>query len=250
MPRLSQISNRPSTGHSGAALPPHTGGGGGGRGRGSGGDSLPNYGERLRRARLGLAIAMTPILMLFIAFTGVYLVRRGFVTFDLSNDAYVRTWLPVHLPWFLLLVNTGVLIVSTVTMELARRSITREAALAPVKSIPGVSLGNERHFPWLILTTALGLMFLAGQVLVWMQLSARGFHLAGSPSSSFVYVLTGMHALHLAGGVLALLFANLAVLFHHPVESRRIVVDVTGWYWHFMTGLWIYVLALFSFAAQ
>ena len=59
-----------------------------------------------------------------------------------------------------------------------------------------------------------------------------------------------MHALHLAGGGLALLFADVATLLHRPVESRRIVVDITAWYWHFMTGLWIYILVLFSFAAQ
>jgi cytochrome c oxidase subunit 3 len=59
-----------------------------------------------------------------------------------------------------------------------------------------------------------------------------------------------MHGLHLAGGVLALIFANVASALHRPVETRRIVVDITSWYWHCMTGLWIYILVLFSFAAQ
>lgn len=222
-------------------------------GRGSG-DNMPNhmpdYGERLHRARLGLAVAMTPILMLFISFTAAYLVRRGFLTFDLSNNADARTWLPVRLPWTVLLANTTVLILSSVTMELARRDVTRQAALAPVKSIPGISLGEEPNVPWLGLTTVLGLLFLAGQLFIWTQLASRGFHVATSPSSSFVYLLTGMHALHLAGGVLALLVSDISFLLHRPVESRRIAVDITAWYWHFMTGLWIYILALLSFAAQ
>ena len=67
------------------------------------------------------------------------------------------------------------LIVSSVTIELARREITREAALAPVRSLPGISLGDERHFPWLALTTILGMGFLAGQLLVWKRLSGIGF---------------------------------------------------------------------------
>ena len=252
MPRVTPISTRAS-GHHGASLPPHTGGGSGGNGRDGGDslpDSLPNYGERLRRARMGLAVAMTPILMLFISFTAVYLIRRGFLSLDVTNAAYIRTWIPVHLPWTLLLVNTGVLIVSSITIDLARREITREAALAPVRSIPGISLGDERHFPWLSVTTVLGLMFLAGQLFVWSKLSARGFHLTGGTSSSFIYILTAMHGLHLAGGILALICANVAAVLRRPVETRRIVVDITSWYWHCMTGLWIYILLLFSFAAQ
>ena len=256
MPRLTPISTRPF-GHNGASLPPRTGGGGDGRGRdGDDGlpdsipDSIPNYGERLRRARMGLAVALTPVLMLFISFTAVYLVRRGFLSLDLSGTAYVRAWAPVDLPWMLLLANTGVLIASSITIDLARREITRAAALAPVQSIPGISLGDERRFPWLGVTTVLGVAFLVGQLLVWKTLSAAGFHLAGGTSSSFVYILTAMHGLHLCGGVLALLCGHVAAVLQRPVETRRIVVDITSWYWHCMTGLWIYILVLFSFAAQ
>jgi cytochrome c oxidase subunit III len=253
MARLTPISTLP-TGHNGSSLPPRAGGGDDGRSGRDGGDRkpdfMPNYGERLRRARLGLAVAMTPILMLFISFTAAYLVRRGFLAFDLTNNAYIRTWLPVQLPWSWLLANTAVLVLSSVTIELARRDITRQAALAPVQSIPGISLGDERHFPWLGLTTVLGCTFLAGQLWIWSVLSSRGFHLNTGPSSSFVYFLTGMHAIHLAGGALALLFADVATLLNRPIESRRIVVDITAWYWHCMTGLWIYILVLFSFAAQ
>lgn len=199
---------------------------------------------------MGLAVAMTPIVMLFVSFTAVYLVRRGFLSFDASNGAYVRIWVPVNLPWAILLGNTVVLIASSVTIELSRREITREAALAPVQLIPGISLGDERRFPWLALTTLLGLLFLGGQLFAWSKLSAQGFHLAGGTSSSFVYMLTAMHGLHLAGGVMALLFANVAAILRRPAETRRIVIDITSWYWHCMTGLWIYILVLFSFAAQ
>ncbi len=81
-------------------------------------------------------------------------------------------------------------------------------------------------------------------------MARRGFFLSSTPSSSFFYVLTGMHALHLAGGILALVYA-LAVtsLGARNLERRRIVVDVTAWYWHFMAGLWIYVFALLKFAS-
>jgi len=141
-----------------------------------------------------------------------------------------------------------VLLLSSVTIEFARRQLARQVALEPVQSIPGVSLGRERKFPWLALTIVLGFSFLGGQWLAWSDLAERGFYVATGPSSSFVYLLTGTHAVHLFGGIIALLVAGLSVVLNRPLPSRRIVVDVTAWYWHFMALLWIYILALLEFA--
>ena len=69
-----------------------------------------------------------------------------------------------------------------------------------------------------------------------------------NPSSSFAFLLTIAHAIHLGGGMIALIWAASASLLRKPVESRRIVVDITAWYWHFMAVLWIYVFALLGFA--
>jgi cytochrome c oxidase subunit 3 len=223
---------------------PPVGGGDDGRG---GGD-IPNYGARLRRARLGLICAIATVCMVFISLTSAYIVRKGLPTFDGASNTYVRDWGRVDLPWLLLAINTAVLLVSSVSMELARRKAAREAALAPVRSIPGVSLGNEKSFPWLGITVVLGIAFLAGQWLAWGELHARGFFVDTNPNSSFVFLLTIAHAIHLCGGMIALLWAASASLLHKPVEARRIVVDITAWYWHFMAVLWIYVFALLGFA--
>src|ERR1022692_1227792 len=219
-------------------------GGGGDEGRG---DGVPNYGARLRRARLGLICAIATVSMVFVSLTSAYVVRRGLPTFDDSSRTYFRDWGEVQLPWVLLAINTAILLVSSLTMEGARRDITRRAALAPVRSIPGVSLGEERNFPWLSVTVILGLGFLVGQWIAWGELKGRGFFVATNPSSSFVYLLTAAHAVHLAGGIIALLWAGVTSLQHKPVEGRRIVVDVAAWYWHFMALLWIYVFALLAF---
>jgi cytochrome c oxidase subunit 3 len=212
------------------------------------GPSSPDFRTRLRRARLGLAVALTPVIMLFVSFTSAYIVRQGLPTLDPNTNSMVRDWLPVPLPTFLFLINTCVLLFGSATIELARRQLAREAALAPASGIPGVSLGTERKFPWLALTIALGFCFLAGQWMVWRTLADRGFFVATAPSSSFVYLLTAGHAVHLMGGILALLVAGAASLLHRSLESRRIVVDVTAWYWHFMALLWIYILTLLEFA--
>jgi cytochrome c oxidase subunit III len=226
-----------------AHLPPVAGGGDGGRPD----PGSPDYGARLRRARLGLAVALTPIGMLFVAFTSAYIVRQGLPTFDPNTNTVVHDWIPVPLPTLLFLVNTCVLLLSSVTIEGARRQLARQVALEPVQSIPGVSLGTERKLPWLALTIVLGLCFLGGQGLAWRELATRGFYVATNPSSSFVYLLTGGHAVHLLGGIIALLAAGAAIVLHRPLSSRRIVVDVTAWYWHFMALLWIYILALLEF---
>ncbi len=202
----------------------------------------------MRRARLGLACAIATVSMVFIALTSAYIVRQGLPTFDGASNTYVKDWGQVQLPWLLLAVNTVLLLLSSVTMEGARRDITRQAALAPVKSIPGVSLGNEKSFPWLWVTAVLGFGFFAGQFLAWGELHRRGFYVDTNPSSSFVYLLTATHAVHLAGGMIALLWATLAWRSRKPIEARRIMVDITAWYWHFMAVLWLYVFALLGFA--
>ncbi len=223
-----------------SSRPPVYGGGGGG-----GSDGSPDYGSRLRRARLGLVVAIAPIVMLFVAFTSAYIVRQGLPTLDQKTKTYVRDWTPVDLPIALLLVNTGLLLLSSIAAELARRQITRQAASGPASSISAVASRNG--LPWLGITVVFGGGFLTGQWIVWRLLAERGFYLATSPSSSFVYLLTASHAIHLLGGMAVLLYAAAGSLLRKPVAARRIVVDVTAWYWHFMFLLWVYIFALMWF---
>ncbi len=224
-------------------MPPR---GGGDDGR-TGGDG-PNYGARLRRARLGLACGIATVCMVFISLTSAYIVRQGLPTFDGASNSYVRDWGRVDLPWTLLGINTAILLLSSLTIEFARRKAAMRAALAPINSIPGVSAGKENAFPWLGLTIVLGIAFFAGQGLAWNELHARGFFVATNPNSSFVFLLTIAHAIHLFGGMIALIWAASASLLKKPVEAQRITVDITAWYWHFMLVLWVYVFALLGLA--
>jgi cytochrome c oxidase subunit 3 len=218
--------------------PPFRNGGDDGR------PGLPDYGTRLRRARLGLLVALTPILMLFVSFTSAYVVRQGLPTLDPRTNNLIRDWIPVALPRLLLL-NTLVLLVSSLSMELARRQLHSQVALATSSPAAGDTLPSK--MPWLGVTLVLGLAFLFGQWTAWQQLAANGFYVATTPSSSFVYLLTGTHAAHLLGGVLALLIAGIASLLHRSLKTRSIIVDVTAWYWHFMAALWIYIFCLMKF---
>src|SRR5260370_29419906 len=104
--------------------------------------SPPDYATRLRRARLGLLVALTPVLMLFVSFTSAYVVRQGLPTLDPRTNQLVRDWIPVKLP-ALLLVNTVVLLLSSVGMELARRQSRLAAVAATTKSPRGVPVSAE-----------------------------------------------------------------------------------------------------------
>jgi cytochrome c oxidase subunit 3 len=220
------------------------GGGGGGRD-----DSYPNFGERLRRYRLGLVVGMAAVVMLFVSLTSAYVVRQGLGTWDLATNRYISDWKPLRLPLALLITNTVLLLLSSFTIEKARRAAFQEAAVAPITALPGIAEDHRQSPPWLPLTVILGFGFLMGQLLAWRELAHRGFYIATGPSSSFFYVLTGMHALHLLGGVIALLYAAATVFRSRALERRRLVLDVTAWYWHFMALLWLYIFALLKFAA-
>jgi cytochrome c oxidase subunit 3 len=225
--------------------PPVPPAGGGDDGRGGGG---PDYGARLRRARLGLICAIVTVGMVFISLTSAYIVRQGLPTFDDASNTYVHDWGSVSLPWALLGFNTLVLLISSLTVELARRDAAQQAALAPVMSIPGVSLGEDSKFPWLWTTVVLGFAFLAGQWMAWDALHDRGFYLNTNPSSSFAFLLTIAHAVHIAGGMIALLWAATLTVRRKTIEAKRIAVDITAWYWHFMAVLWLYIFSLLAFA--
>jgi cytochrome c oxidase subunit 3 len=171
-----------------------------------------------RRYSTAIAIALVSILMFFMALASAFIVlRRG-------SDV----WVTVHLPP-ILLVNTLILLASSFTLEAARRRLSL------------ADLSGFRKL-WL-LTTGLGILFVAGQLVAWRQLVAQGVYIASNQASSFFYIFTGAHAVHLLGGVGALLYVSF-----RKSDQKRIslstAAEIVSYYWHFMDGLWVFLLAL------
>jgi cytochrome c oxidase subunit 3 len=210
---------------------------------GGDGDGMPHYNDRRRRYRLGVMVGMAAIVMFFVSLTSAYIVRQGIGNWDYKTQQYVTDWLPLKVP-AILWVNTIILLISSVTMEFARR---RTIARAITSQQFGID-NEQRAFPWLGITTVLGFGFLAGQALAWKDMASQGIFISTNPSSSFFYVLTISHGLHLLGGVLALLYAAVTTLLSRPLETKAVVVDVTALYWHFMDALWVYIFALLLIA--
>ncbi len=200
----------------GGGNPPPAGGNGGGEGGGKPGRNprqpSPN------RYYTGIALGIVSILMFFMALASAFLVRKG-----TSGD-----WVAVHIPT-LLWVNTAVLLLSSATLEMARKRLARDD-----------SAGFKKL--WLV-TTLLGVVFLVGQVLAWRQLNGQGIYLATNPASSFFYIFTGAHALHLIGGVAALIYVARRN-FDAAQVTRSVAAEVASYYWHFMDALWLFLLAL------
>ena len=196
---------------------------GGGPG-GPGGDGGGERGFSPERYRIGMLVGIASILMMFTALASAYIVRSGMTT---TTD-----WSRGQMPSFVYL-STALIVVSSLTFARAKASLGH---------------GEESAYRlWLSVTLLLGLGFLASQLLAWRQLVARGFYLASNPHSSFFYVLTGLHGLHLLGGILAL--ALLYFYVRHVVGpdadvKRRTLTDVVGIYWHFMDGLWVFLFLL------
>jgi cytochrome c oxidase subunit III len=174
-----------------------------------------------RTYRTGMWMALVAIVMLFAAFTSAMIVRKG-----ASSD-----WAAIALPRILYF-NTLILLGSSVAFEFSRRAL---------------SAGKGRDFKlWLNVTTILGVMFIGGQLIAWRELAMHGVYLSTNPSSSFFYLLTAAHGLHLLGGVGALFYLVLRAPRLASGLKKRVAVDVTAIYWHFMDGLWIYLLLLLT----
>jgi cytochrome c oxidase subunit III len=238
---LTRTPNKPVPGGGNRSpLPPREfGGGGGGRGDG---DGLPGFHQRLQRYRLGLVFAAASIVMLFLSFTTLFVARRQAGRFDPATGTFLTDWTPVPLPMKILLINTGVLIASSLLLETARRAARMESVLVPMGSIPGVRPIRRTSMLWVWAAFLSGAGFLFGQYCAWQHLHLSGVSMTSGPAGTFFYLLTAVHALHLAAGQLILLYASFASGPRHSLERRCITLDVTAWYWHFITLMWLYVL--------
>jgi cytochrome c oxidase subunit III len=199
--------------------------GGGPGGGGGGGDDRRGFSPD--RYRIGVLVGIASILMMFTALASAYIVRSGMTT---SVD-----WHGGQMPTFVYL-STALIVVSSLTFTRAKAAINHGDG-------PACRV-------WLAVTLLLGLGFLASQLLAWRQLVAQGVYLASNPHSSFFYVLTGLHGLHLAGGILALsalmVYARRAGGPESDVKKRA-MTDVVGIYWHFMDFLWVFLFLLLFF---
>jgi cytochrome c oxidase subunit 3 len=173
-------------------------------------------------ASTGIWVVVYAITMTFAALTSALIVRKGS-----SLD-----WQSFTLPSILYL-NTALLLGSSVTLEVARRRVAT--------FMGGIAVPGEGPARWLYITLVFGLLFVVGQYVAWARLRAEGLYLATNPSSSFFYLLTAAHVLHVLGGLIGLLYVIGKV---RKSQLRRSTLDAASRYWHFVDLLWVYLLVL------
>jgi cytochrome c oxidase subunit III len=225
-------------------VPKYTGGGGDGDdwSKRPAGHRGPR--ESLQRHRFGLFSALIGDLMFFVAIVGAFLVRRSSFHIDAYNSV-VTDWRAIQVPSILWL-NTIVLALSSITMEIARRGMFVERGV--MEEWLGIGRPvTRRVMPWLLATLVLGSGFVVGQVVAWRQLAAQHIFYATSPAMHFFYLITGVHALHLAVGLAALIVAVVGMRFIPKFGARQVLVDCTAWYWHAMGVLWIFLFVLLEY---
>jgi cytochrome c oxidase subunit III len=194
---------------------------------------VPVAASQARRSETGMLMAVSAIGMSFAAFTSAMIVRQ-----DSSTD-----WRYFQLP-HVLYFNTLILLTSSITLELSRQRIAAISDPAQHASAsPKTLLANGIY--WLYVTAALGLAFVLGQILAWRNLAAQGIFLATNPSSSFFYLFTTSHGLHLLGGIGGLFYV-LRKLVRSGGAAETSGLSAFSIYWHFMDLLWVYLLLLLA----
>ena len=177
-----------------------------------------NNNTRINPKKFALWVAMASIVMMFGAFTSAYIVKHA-----------AGNWLEFPIPK-LFYVSTVLIIASSITLHISYHSYKR---------------GNEGLYKGLLVATLiLGLSFVTCQYLGWQELYGIGVDLKGNVSGSFFYLITGAHALHVLGGIAAVIVALIHAfsLRFRYTEKRKNRFELVVHYWHFVDILWIYLL--------
>ena len=181
-----------------------------------------NRHNKIHPKKLALWVGMVSLVMMFTALTSAFIVRRA-----------AGNWLEFSIP-SIFYVNTLVILGSSLTLHAAYVAFKREAALA-YKALLSVSF-------------LLGIAFVVLQYVGWQDLAASGVPLKINPSGDFVYAISGLHAVHVIGGI-AILMVALVMAFILPLRvtpARQLRLELTMTYWHFVDFLWIYLIVFLS----
>lgn len=222
-----------------ASLSSGIGSGGGNKNRGGGGgndggdsnrdDDLTEQAEPYSSNKLRIAMwfLLLVVMMTFGGLIAAYIV--------ISTNG-VMEWKPFALPiqvW----ISTILILASSVTYKIAHSMLSHDK--------------QQKAKNWLLATTVFGGMFIASQLLAWVELVRRGVYVQSNPYAGFFYILTAVHAVHVIGGIIALGYILLrtwqATASDEELTKRKQISNSVGWYWHFMDGLWIFLFLLLGF---
>jgi len=182
----------------------------------------------LPSAKLALRLLLAVVTVLFLLSIITYFSRSQYSDWQPLTG---ETWLPLSNLWPLWL-NTVLLLISSLAFESARFCILKNK---PRKALASFMLGGF-----------FAIAFLAGQLWVWQQFMGWGYTVASNPANSFFYLLTGLHGLHLAGGLIAWGIISARVLHGKPISQLRLNLELCATYWHYLLAIWLLLFALLA----
>ncbi|WP_160108394.1 cytochrome c oxidase subunit 3 [Pseudomonas izuensis] len=200
---------------------------GGSWNRGPEGTRATEGADRSQIAKTGLRLFLAVVSSLFFLFLIAFLARSQMADWLPLTEPLA----PLANPWQLW-VNSVFLVCSCIALQWSRMAV-RQARPGP--TVMGFALGG-----------VFAIAFLAGQLWVWQQFVAWGYFVASNPANSFFYLLTGMHGLHLLGGLIAWAWIGAKLLHHVPLPQLRTSVELCAIYWHYLLGLWFVLFALLT----
>jgi cytochrome c oxidase subunit 3 len=179
-------------------------------------DPKPTF--NVSNEKLALVVFVIIASVLFSLLTVSYFIRMWFGGGD---------WLPVALP-NMLWVNTAALIAASLSMHMAVISARNVAS----------EVHHKRKTHWFLIAGIATFAFILGQLTVWQQLTAEGYFLQSNPANAFFYLLTGVHILHLLGGLWVWSRALIRQVRKDTSHDIRKSIELCAWYWHFLLIVW------------
>ena len=180
---------------------------------------------KIKQAKIGLYVFLGVVTSLFFLFIVALVIRS-----QLSDWEHLSApWRPLANPWFLW-INTAMLMLSSIALQWARVSSKNNHLPSAIKGF--------------VLAGLFTIAFLVGQILVWKQFILLGYYVSSNPANSFFYLLTGLHALHLLGGLLAWLRTCFKIVKHVEVAQLASSIELCAIYWHYLSALWLVLFAL------
>ncbi|WLG46281.1 cytochrome c oxidase subunit 3 [Pseudomonas sp. FP1740] len=187
--------------------------------------------DRSQTAKVGLRLFLAVVSSLFFLFLLAFIARSQMADWLPLTDPLA----PLANPWPLW-VNSAFLVLSCIALQWSRMA-ARQARLDA--TVMGFVVGG-----------VFAIAFLTGQVWVWQQFVAWGYFVASNPANSFFYLLTGVHGLHLLGGLIAWGITVAKFLRHVPLRQLSTSVELCTIYWHYLLGLWFVLFALLTSTPQ
>jgi len=178
----------------------------------------------LPAAKVGLLVFLAVVSSLFALLVGAYFMRMGF-----------PDWRPLVVPKILWL-NTGALILCSFALQAAQAAVHRQ-------DMPGART-------LLLIGGALGVAFVTGQLQAWVQLTSALETVSLNPANSFFYLLTGLHGLHVLGGLIALGITTDIAWRATTADRARLSIEMSAIYWHFLLIVWLVLFGLLSGGAD